>query len=177
MIQLTPELHAYSRFALLTTTDPVDCESRKLNFNLARRSGIIINSIESEITLFGYGVLGGIWGVSEVDLDPDNLAIWTGRCTGDDVEYDSSRLLIHRTHHAGSVATDISYSTPQVDRVLQDWRAFPMKDRPISITPLSHHFCVCTDQEMQAGDSLVCIRYMIVELTLEELGILNASRR
>lgn len=176
MIQLTPELQCFSRFAMVKS-GVIELVNRQLNFNLSRRTGVVINSIESTINVTGGNIIVIEHAVQELDLDPDNTDIWTENCTGDDVEYDSSRLLIHSFSIAGN--GDAAYWNSSVsDHLLQDWRAFAMNDRPISITPMSHRLALCgLGQSLITADSLICIRYLIVELSLTELGILNATRR
>jgi hypothetical protein len=156
-------------------------ESRAIDFNLARRSGIVINRIISQIalhldTLSGNETAGV--GVQEVDVDPDNLIVeFAGDLTPEDLKIDSSRCLRHVVHGSQDTATGGADGvTKPHSQLIKDWSHMRMEERPISITSIRHHFGVqCSLSHKYQVE--INIDYFIVELSLEELGIINASRR
>lgn len=174
MNRLTPNLWAYSAFA--STTDGV--ESRELDFNLARRSGLIINRIIGQAfiqtnTTSGHGVAGII--INELDVDPDNTEVeFSGATAPDSAVLDSSRVFRQVAHVERDTAAGVENSYHTV--LQKDWSAEVEIKRPISITPLRHHFRYGFEIA-SFGRAEIAIDYFIVELTLEELGIINASRR
>lgn len=174
MIRLTPELFLHSAF----DGDSDGAESRELDFNLARRTGVVINRIIGQVncdpdTTTGFDVLRAI--CQEVDLDPDNTEIeFAGLMEPDAVVMDSSRVFRQMQH--GNWDSAAGATEPLAHNLIKDWHNLPLQERPISITNLRHH--------VEAVGTISCnyhaevaIDYVIVELTLEELGILNASRR
>lgn len=174
MIRLTPELWAHSAF----DGDSDELETRELDFNLARRSGIVINRIVGQLfiwpdTTTGFDILLGI--VQEVDVDPDNVDIeFAGVVAADGVVLDSSRVFRQVQHGSWDTAAGVSRGLTTI--LEKDWTRLPLHERPISITSLRHHMSsVATISCSVHGE--VNIDYQIVELSLEELGIINASRR
>ena len=166
MKRLTPELIAHSRFVFSDTA----LKTQELDFNLSRRSGVCINKVLSQIEVDQ--VVAGFNAIQELDLDPDNVDVWQGGVGADAVEYDSSRLLIH---HFASISTANGQGPTKSD-VLLAWSDYPLELRPLSITNMRHHADLVTGAPTGALVQL-SIYYYIVELTLEELGIVNASRR
>lgn len=181
MDRLTPELMLISVFQLIAT----GTETRELTFNLARRSGVVINSIHSEINELlaaPLQILDTI--IQEVDLDPDNILVLEGGgVLADSLVMDTSRLLHHQINFLSEdrvIGTDagVSHQTPMRSEMVMDFRMLPLEQRPISITNLRHN--ANTIQRGASPGLSVCtiqLRYIIVELSLEELGIINASRR
>ena len=175
MIRLTPELWAHSAFA----GDSNGLETRELDFNLARRSGVVINRLVSQLFVHVDTLTGNETSASaiqEIDVDPDNVDIeFGGNNTPDDVVLDSSRLMRHVMHSDRDTATG-GGSQGTNPQLMMDWHNLPLEQRPISITSIRHHISVDAGiSNVYKGE--VAIQYFIVELDLEELGILNASRR
>lgn len=177
MKQLTPELWLHSCMSI--TNDAAELETRELDLALSRRAAAVINSIEGFIGL-GIAATSGLYDdiavVQEIDLDPDNVDVWLSAArTIDDYEVDSSRVFRQRLY--GGVDTAAGAGTiglPAYKNV--DWyRANPV-DRPITTRNIRHHY-EHVGQDVQNVEVEVTIRYFIVELTLEELGYINASRR
>lgn len=182
MQRLTPELMLLSSFNI--SADGV--ESRELTFNLARRSGVVVNSIHSEIVGFVADLPLAVFDAlaQEVDMDPDNIDVLEGAVIlPDNLVMDTSRLLRHDATFLSSnavVGVDGGYGlqTPMESRMDMDFRMLPIEQRPISITNLRHNL-----RDVVFGGAnglwvgLISLRYIIVELTLEELGVINASRR
>jgi len=166
MIVLTPELYCRSQLTALGAGVNVDAFA-ELDFNLSR---ILINEVIGEIALLADVAVGAGQILQQLDLDPDNEVV---EMPANTVITDSSRPFSQVMQYQ-VVTTEVSshHSLLQVK-----WRAMPMHERPISITNLVH--------EVQGGwaaraDTFTCvlsIYYQIVELTLAELGMLNASRR
>ena len=182
MIRLTRELVAMS----FLQGSGAAVFSTELDFNLARRSGIIINHISSQIAVSTILVIEGHINnavAQEVDLDPDNADVQEGSVSPASVTaLDSSRVLRHQavfqqllevigTDGGGGLSTD------WVDKLDIDFRMLPLQERPISITSLRHHMRLTTSGTSGTITGLVVIRYTIVELSLQELGIINAGRR
>ncbi len=174
MNRLTPNLWAMSAFnaaagALLT---------RELDFNLARRSAIIINRVIGQFfyevnTTSGHEVAYTL--IQELDTDPDNVDIEFGGVEEPDgVVLDSSRCFRQVGHL--DMDTAAGRESPIHTHMEKDWTNEPEHKRPISITPLRHHFEAVTAIATHFQAELH-IDYFIVELTLEEIGIINASRR
>lgn len=177
MRQITPQLWAYSVIAGSDVGAVV--ETRELDFSLSRRAAIVINRIEGflhvgEYTTVGHNNPAAI--LQELDLDPDNVDVWLGDVVGIDAyEIDSSRAYRQsKIYNTDTASGTVEASDSQKD---VDWHAVPLVDRPISTRNLRHH--VRTDP--QGGNvtyqAELCIRYFIVELSLAELGYINASRR
>ena len=176
MNRLTPEIYAISTFN--SVSGQVTAKTRELDFNLARRSAVIINQIRGVLTVMaatttGFDAAGGA--VQELDLDPDNLVVWEPASIWPEaVELDSSRVF--RQHHGRSLDTAAGAVSMADGSVKMDWTNLPMEQRPISITNMRHHL-----RHDSAIDNTVhaelYIKYFIVELNLLELGIINASRR
>lgn len=177
MDRLTPELWAHS---FITTPPGIDVtESRELDFNLARRSAVVINQIRGEIVMMpgttsGFSPTSGA--VQELDVDPDNVAPLFNALGPfpDDFELDSSRVFRHLMGFsfdtaAGAVSPGHGYQQ-------MDWTNLPLEQRPISITNMRHHFRHFSSIDFSSHGALH-IKYLIVELSLLELGILNATRR
>lgn len=170
MIVLTPELVARSFLTAIGAGVVVD-ESQALDFNLARRTGVVINEVIGEVAVLAQAAAGAGQILQQLDLDPDNVIV---DLPGDGVpELDVSRIFSQLVQYQFATA-EINITT---DRHKLSWRDFPMHQRPISITNLVH--------EVQGGwaartDTYTCvlsIHYQVVELSLPELGMLNASRR
>lgn len=174
MERLTPNLWAYSSF----NGDSNGVTSRELDFNMARRSAIIINRIISQMflvynTTTGHGVDSVM--IQELDVDPDNTDVeFGGTPLPEDVVLDSSRCLRHVNHSDRDTAAGVESTVHSL--LIKDFSSEDERKRPISITPLRHHL---RNQSALAhfyrGE--LNIDYFIVELTLEEIGIINASRR
>ena len=182
MQRLTPELMLMSSINI--SADSV--ESAELTFNLARRSGVVIDSIHSEIVPMVADLPLAVFDhlAQEVDMDPDNVDVLTGAAIlPDNVVMDTSRLLRHDLSFLSVndvVGVDGGYGlqTPMESRMVMDFRMLPIEQRPISITNLRHNFRMAVSggaNGLYVG--LISLRYIIVELTLEELGVINASRR
>ncbi|KKM65649.1 hypothetical protein LCGC14_1489120 [marine sediment metagenome] len=183
MNRLTPELTLIASLGVASNA----VESQELDFNLARRSAVVINSIQStlmEIIVAATGTPLLNRAVQEIDRDPDNTdVLGGGSALGDSLEIDSSRVMRHVAVAFSSqqvIGTDAGagMTTPLVSILKSDFRMLPIEQRPISITNLSHH--VRVDQAgVLAGlvDGQIVMNYIIVELTLQELGIINATRR
>ena len=174
MDRLTPNLWAISAF----TSTPALLETRQLDFNLARRSALVINRIIGQMwmvinTTSGHGVAMGA--VQEMDTDPDNVQVEFGATVDpDDFVRDSSRPFRQVLHHDRDTAT--GSQSPFHTLMEKDWTNEDEIKRPISITPMRHHFRTEADIAAFAWAELH-IDYFIVELSLLELGIINASRR
>ena len=169
MILLTPELYCRSQLTDIGVGVNIDAFAQ-LDFNLSRRTGILINEVIGEIALLAQVAVGAGQILQQLDLDPDNEVV---ELPANTVITDSSRPFSQIMQYQISTAEASVHSS-----VIQEkWRAMPMHERPISITNLVH--------EVQGGwgartDTFTCvltIYYQIVELTLAELGMLNASRR
>lgn len=176
MRRLTPELWAHSAFSGDTTL----VETRILDFNLARRSGIVINRIVGQMfqnpdTLTGNEINAAV--AQEVDVDPDNTTTeFLGVVLSPDaVVLDSSRVFRQVQHFSRDTATGGAMTGHT--KLVKDWSHLPMNERPISITPLRHHVNAATVSLSYVMHAEVNIDYYIVELDLDELGLLNASRR
>ncbi|KKL72563.1 hypothetical protein LCGC14_2083700, partial [marine sediment metagenome] len=94
------------------------------------------------------------------------------------LEMDTSRIFRHQGSITRSeVATGPGSTTESVLLLTMDFRQLPLEDRPLSITNLRHN--LRTVQTIGSGlvAGLIVMKYLIVELTLEELGIVNAGRR
>ncbi len=174
MDRLTPNLWAFSAFFIAATAT----QSRELDFNLARRSGIIINKIVSQMFMLtnvtsGHSVDMGM--VQELDTDPDNIATeFAGSLIPVGAVLDSSRMIRHRLNADRDTAAGVE-STYHTE-LIKDWTNEPESKRPISITPIRHHLNVANTLAFLAYGE-INIDYFIVELSLEEIGIINASRR
>jgi len=173
---LTPELWLHSSLSGQHTAAALG--TRELDLALARRSALVINSIESYLVLLGDVLTGfddqaGI--VQELDLDPDNDdVLWSDAVALDDVEYDSSRVFRHRGGRHFDTATGSVQSFDTTKLADFSWR--PMNERPITTKNMRHH--IETHGVIVANyEGELTIRYQIVELTLEELGYINSSRR
>lgn len=174
MDRLTPNLWAYSAFAGTAPT----LETRELDFNLARRSAVIINRVIGQMfiqvqTTSGHGVALQL--IQELDTDPDNIDIeFAGALLPDAVVLDSSRCFRQVIHAERDTAAGVrnSYHT----LLQKDWTNDLETKRPISITPLRHHISSDNDISMKCTGE-IAIDYFIVELSLIEIGIINASRR
>lgn len=175
MLRLTPELWLHSAFA----HDTNEANTREIDFNLSRRSGVVINRIISQFalhldTLTGNEDSGDM--IQEVDVDPDNLIVeFGGAANPVGLVQDSSRCLRHIWHYSNDTATGGATSTT-APLLVKDWSHLPMNERPISITSIRHHL-VSDAAISHVARGEVNIDYFIVELSLEELGIINASRR
>lgn len=170
MNRLTPELFAISTF----DGSGAALETRELDFNLSRRSGVVINQIRGFLMPGPAEADGGGFLCQELDLDPDNLDIWQSTPTPDAVEYDSSRVFRQEVGFVVSNTNGWGLLGTTIDKM--DWTNLPMGLRPISITNLRHH-CESVSVAVSSYHAELYIKYFIVELTLEELGIINASRR
>ncbi|KKL76097.1 hypothetical protein LCGC14_2048310 [marine sediment metagenome] len=183
MIRLTPELTLIS--GLQTASNTVD--SQELEFNLARRSAVVINSIQSTLMELVTVVTGSPIldrACQEIDRDPDNTDVFNnGVALGDIVNIDSSRVFRHVAVNLTSqvvigVDGGAGLTTEEVSILKADFRMLPLEQRPISITNLRHHLRVDQAGVLAAAvDGQIVMTYIIVELTLQELGIINATRR
>ena len=174
MERLTPNLWAYSAFE--GTLNVIS--TRELDFNLARRSAIIVNRVIGQLfaqttTTSGHGIDGSL--IQELDTDPDNVDIeFAGALRPEGVVLDSSRCFRQLMQFERDTAAGVEshYHT----LLQKDWTNEDELKRPISITPLRHH--VSTQFGIaSAWQAEIAIDYFIVELSLEEIGIINASRR
>ncbi|MBA7582724.1 hypothetical protein ES708_24661 [subsurface metagenome] len=169
MIVLTPELYCRSQL----TGDGIGAtldSFAQLDFNLSRRTGVVINEVIGEIALLAQVAVGAGQILQQLDLDPDNEVV---EMPGNTVITDSSRPFSQMMQY--QVATT-EVSTHQ--SLLQvKWRAMPMHERPISITNLVHEVQGGWGTRTDTFTAVLSIYYQIVELTLAELGMLNASRR
>ncbi len=181
MQRLTKELQLMSGFTIAVA----GVETRELDFNLARRSGVVINHIQSQLMQSGTIVATGAensFAAQEIDLDPDNVDVWIANpFSGDVVEMDTSRLLRHQFGSAAAMAIvgvdgGAGVNTEMNGKLEVDFTNLPLEERPISITNLRHNIRI-TSVGANAWQGLIVIRYVIVELTLQELGIINAGRR
>lgn len=179
MRRLTPELWAISQFADLNGATTLVTVTRELDFNLSRRSGVLINQIRGFLSMVpggttGFDATGAA--VQELDVDPDNLTPWNLGTVikNDGVDYDTSRLFRQRVARTVDTASGTVTSCGLHEKM--DWTNLPIEERPLSITNLRHH---ASAYATIAGsfEAELYIKYCIVELTLEELGIVNASRR
>ena len=173
MNRLTKELTAFS--SLLVSAAGV--ETQVLDFNLARRSGVVINRIDSVLSS---GVTNGditTEAVQELDLDPDNTDVWqSGVVLGDDLDMDSSRLIRHGFIYLSRDGTAEAIVKAE-DWQWHNYTNLALEERPLSITNLRHHLRIATSIGSGAMTGLLAVKYIIVELTLQELGIVNAGRR
>jgi len=178
MRRLTPELYALSAFdGTIAGGDTL--ETRELDFNLSRRSAIVINQITGQMNV-GPAVAADHFTsvVQELDLDPDNLDVWQGSPTPDAIEYDSSRLYRQIMAVIVSIVATSSLAVTQYGILEKDWHNVPIEMRPISITNLRHHVnAVSGPASADSYHAELHIYYAIYELSLDELGIINASRR
>ena len=175
MNRLTPELWLHSAFE----GDSDEVETRELDFNLARRSAVVINRIVGQMnitadTTTGFDVLRAMY--QEVDMDPDNVTTeFAGVTDPDGVVVDSSRVFRQVFPLAAWDTAAGAVSSPHT-LLVKDWTSLPITERPISITNLRHHIN-SVGSISNSSHSEVNIDYYIVELSLQEIGILNASRR
>lgn len=176
MRRLTPQLFLVSTLhAAAVAAGAVS--TRELDFNLARRSAVVVNKVTGYISLMadtttGFDDEGGI--VQELDLDPDNDDVLWGDVFPTQVVIDSSRMF--RQHHSRSLDTAAGAVSQQDGSIIKDWTNLPIEQRPISITNLRH---TCRSEHVINNNyyAEVDIDYFIVELELWELGVLNAGRR
>jgi len=178
MRRLTPELYCLSAFdGLIAGGDTL--ETRELDFNLSRRSAIVVNQIVGQLVIGAAVAADHQTGVvQELDLDPDNIDVWQGQPFPDAIEYDSSRVFRQLNAISVSVVATVSLAMPSAWKLQKDWHTVPIEMRPISITNMRHHInAVSAPASADSYHGELHIFYAIYELTLEELGILNASRR
>ena len=124
-------------------------------------------------TTSGHGVTMDAF--QELDTDPDNVDVeFGGLILPDAVVLDSSRPFRHVIHMDRDTAAGVQ--SPFHTLMVKDFADLDESKRPISITPLRHHIRTLGDIAYFARAELH-IDYFIVELELDELGILNASRR
>ncbi|GAI85759.1 unnamed protein product, partial [marine sediment metagenome] len=160
-----------------STTGAVN-ETRVLDFNLARRSAVVINRIIGQVEMHP-DVTSGLelsaCLINEVDLDPDNVEVEFANAENPDaVVVDSSRAFRQLHRHNFDTAAGLSHES--IPLLKKDWHMIPVAERPISITNLRHTMMVIAALS-QVYHVEVEIDYFIVELSLVEIGILNASRR
>ena len=174
MIRLTPNLWAISAFQ----STAAGVETRQLDFNLARRSALVINKIIGQMHYIVNATSGhsvDMFYIQELDTDPDNVDVeFAPNVTPDDVVLDSSRPFRQKIQQDRDTAAGVT--NPTDTTLIKDWTNEPEHKRPISITSVRHHFRVAGTVTFLAFAELH-IDYYIVELTLEEIGIINASRR
>ena len=175
MIRITPELYLHSAL----DGDSTENLSRELDFNLARRSAVIINRIVSQMFVHVDVLTGNeiaAIGIQEVDLDPDNaFPEFGGVAEPNAVVIDSSRVLRHYAHTDRDTATG-GGSQGTHPLLVKDWANVPDNMKPISITNIRHHL-VANAALSNILHGEINIDYFIAELSLSELGLLNASRR
>ncbi|MBA7554164.1 hypothetical protein ES705_46776 [subsurface metagenome] len=169
MILLTPELYCRSQLTDIGTGANVDAFAQ-LDFNLSRRTGILINEVIGEIALLAQVAVGAGQILQQLDLDPDNEAV---EMPANTVITDSSRPFSQMMQY--QIAT--TEVTTHMSLLQVKWRAMPMHERPISITNLVHEVQGGWGTRTDTFTAVLTIYYQIVELTLAELGMLNASRR
>lgn len=169
MIQLTPELVARSQRTALGSGETVD-EFSVIDFNLSRRTGVVVNEIVGEIALLAQVAVGAGQILQQLDVDPDNVVV---EQPADTVILDSSRIFSQMMQY--QIATLEFAQHSSLLRV--DWRAVPIHQRPISITNLVHEVQGGWGARTDQFTVVITIYYLVVELTLSELGMLNASRR
>ena len=171
MIKLSPELYALSAFSAAAAA----LETRELDFNLSRRSGVVINSIVGTLELWSDdNATLNQYAVQELDLAPGNIDVWEGSANPDAVIYDSSRPFRQLTFAMCGIAVYLPLYHLD-SQLVRDWTHLPLDERPVSITNMRHHIRVVGNVQGYHGQ--LHIAYHIVELSLMELGILNASRR
>ncbi|MBA7686059.1 hypothetical protein ES703_94495 [subsurface metagenome] len=173
---LTPELYCISALQVTSVAGHA-IATRQLDFNLSRRSAIIINQLQSSWVFADSLGVSANFVTQECDLDPDNVDVWQGHSTPVAVEYDSSRVLRHVEGGITNVVTDNTFSLVKNQILLKKWHDVELERRPMSITAMRHHLAVDSNVAASVVDGQLMIWYHIAELTLEELGILNASRR
>jgi len=164
MILLTPELYCRSQLTDIGIGSNIDAFAQ-LDFNLSRRTGILINEVIGEIGLLAQVAVGAGQILQQLDLDPDNEVV---EMPANTVITDSSRPF--------SQMMQYQVATTEVTTHVK-WRAMPMHERPISITNLVHEVQGGWGTRTDTFTAALSIYYQIVELTLAELGMLNASRR
>ncbi|MBA7554138.1 hypothetical protein ES705_46750 [subsurface metagenome] len=169
MILLTPELYCRSQLTALGAGANVDAFA-ELDFNLSRRTGILINEVIGEIALLADVAVGAGQILQQLDLDPDNEAV---EMPANTVITDSSRPFSQMMQYQ-VVTTEV---TTHMSIHGLKWRAMPMHERPISITNLVHEVQGGWGARADTFTAVLTLYYQIVELTLAELGMLNASRR
>lgn len=170
---LTQELNALYHIGLTNTVNSVE-----LDFNLARRSGVMINRIISQIQ---FQVISAsdqvIVAAQELDLDPDNTALLGGHpsigAPGLNV-IDSSRILRHQCNASRNNTGGFAVAGETIMPVSFD--SLPDGSKPIAVTNLRVHQEVA-GAATDTADFTLSIYYQIVELSLSELGLINASRR
>ncbi len=174
MIRLTKELQFV---ASLLQGGIAGVKTQELDFNLARRSGVVINSIESTILSTTPSGDTTDEAVQEVDLDPDNVDVEGGSALlGDSLNSDTSRLIRHFYNFVSRITVTEAVTVGH-SRIAVDFRMLPLDERPISITNLRHHLRFNNLIGVGGIEGFIFLRYIIVELTLQELGIINAGRR
>lgn len=174
---LTPELHLFSALSAQNATE--SDLGRELDFNLARRGGVLVNKIIGQLFIAG-GTLTGFdeeaGAIQEVDLDPDNTTVEIEdeaiKVSG--YEMDSSRIFRQRIFRHFDTATG-SYSAHHTLLTI-DWTNKPYNERPVSVTNLRHNAQFDGDIVHNA-EAEVHIMYHIVELSPDEVGMIYASRR
>lgn len=174
---LTPELWLYS--VISGSNAGIVLETRELDLSLARRSAIVINQIEGFLHVGEYSTTGHnnpLAIVQEVDLDPDNVDVWLSAAFPlDDHEVDSSRCFRQSKIYNSDTATGMTEAADSQKVV--DWRPNTLVDRPISTRNVRHHVQMDIIGGNGTYQAEICVRYFIVELSLAELGYINASRR
>lgn len=170
MRRLTPELYCLTSFSAAAA----GIETRELDFNLARSSGIVINSIVGTIEIWTDNAVANQYAAQEFDFNPGNVDVWESSANPDAVAYDSSRLFRQLAFAATMEATLMGIYHVN-GQLVRDWTHLPLEQRPISITNVRHNSSVVG--AVQGYHCQLHIAYQIVELSYFELGILNASRR
>lgn len=178
MRRLTPELFCLSAFdGVIAGGDTL--ETRPLDFNLSRRSAIVINQIVGQMHI-GPAVAADHFSsmCQELDVAPDNVNIWEGTPTPDAIQYDSSRVFRQLNALWVSIVATVSMAGVFNWELTKDWHNVPIEMRPISITNMRHHVnAVSGPASADSYHAELHIYYAIYELSLDELGIINASRR
>jgi len=174
MDRLTPELWLISA---IDGAAPGN-ETRELDFNLARRSAVVINNITGQMFVAPNVTTGfetGAHLIQELDTDPDNVLVeFGGAANPDAVVMDSSRVFRQFMKMVWDTAAGVNNAPNTI--LQKDWTNLPIEQRPISITPMRHN-TLMGEVISQAYHCEIHINYIIVELSLLELGIINASRR
>lgn len=174
---LTPELVAHSEADASISAGFQGQESRELDFDLSRRTAIIINGCEAQIYTCQLAEVECMVVVNELDLDPDNTDIMGGApATFEDV-IDSTRLLRQVAAIADNTTNGLAHDVGGFQYRL-DFTNRRIGERPITHSNIRHHI------HSFAGGTVtvecfgfLTIRYQIVELTDAEMGLVAVLRR
>ena len=173
---LTPELIAHSYGGVTNTL-----VSTELDFDLGRRMGIILNAVDGFIE---YQTTADTRGYmpshQELDLDPDNTDILGGHpaVATEAFDRDSTRIFVQKAMCEMEVdnANGNAHCFVAGERHHMDWYGLPMNERPLTINNMRHH----AEVSGAATDSIIfwlTIRYLLVELSDQEIGLTAILRR